>query len=251
MVVLAVAFAKFCFEVCGDVGEGWQDRSVGVDRGASEDNTITTSDREMLSIPLPSKEENNKLKRMQRKLARQQPGSIRRETNRKQIAKLHGRFASRRKDWVEKTSSYLVANYELIVFENLHTKQMMKSASGTVEQPGRGVAAKSALNKMIAESSWGMTEQRTRDKAEASDVTFVKVSAAYTSQRCSQCGHTEKGNRPERHIFKCLNQKCGHTDHADFNAPNNILAAGLVATGRGGNHKEPCETSTTPERLAA
>ena len=196
----------------------------------------------MIGIPLPSKEENNKLKRTQRKFARQKLGSNRRETTRKQIAKLHGRFAARRKDWVEQTSSYLVANYELIVFENLKTKQMMKSASGTVEQPGRGVAAKSALNKMIAESSWGMIEQRTRDKADASGVTFVKVPAAYTSQRCSKCGHTEADNRPEREIFKCLNPKCGHADHADFNSSDNILTAGLVATGRGGNHKEPRET---------
>ena len=231
--------------------EGWEDRSVGVDRGASRGNTIATSDREMLGIPLPTKEENNRLKRKQRKSARQQPGSNRRETTKKQIAKLHGRFAARRKDWVEKTSSHLVKNYELIVFEDLRTKQMMKSASGTVENPGRGVAAKSALNKMIAESSWGMLERRTIDKAEASGVTFVKVPAQYTSQRCSECGHTEKGNRPKRAIFECLNPKCGHKDHADFNSAKVILAEGLYATGRGGNHKEPCETSTAPERLAA
>lgn len=50
-------------------------------------------------------------------------------------------------------------------------------------------------------------------------VALRRVNPAYTSQRCSACGHTERGNR-NGEIFLCL--KCGHTDNADKNAAKNI-----------------------------
>ena len=227
--------------------EGWQDRVVGVDRGASEGNTIATSDRELDGIPLPSKEEELRFKRLQRQQARQQPGSNRRASTKKKIAKLHGRFTARRKDWVEKTSTRLVAGNSLIVLEDLHTKQMMGSAAGTVDNPGVNVKAKSALNDKIAKSCWGMLERRICDKAAVSGVEVVFVPAAYTSQRCSRCGYTSKLNRRDRDLFRCL--FCGHEDHADLQSADNILADGLAATGRGGPQGS-CETLTTSERHA-
>ena len=228
--------------------QDWASRCVGIDRNCGADNTIATTDREMSGIPLPSEEENARLKRLQRQQARQQPGSRRRASTKKQIAKLHGRFASRRKDWAEKTSTRLVAANSLIVFEDLRTAQMMRSASGTVEDPGTNVAAKSALNDRIAKSAWGLLERRVRDKAAASGAQVVSVPAAGTSQRCSRCGHTESANRPRRDRFRC--RRCGYGDHADFNAADNILAAGLAVSGRGGGRWVPDETSTaSSERL--
>jgi putative transposase len=52
----------------------------------------------------------------------------------------------------------------------------------------------------------------------------VVVPPAYTSQRCSCCGHVEAGNRPSQAQFRCL--ACGHAENADLNAAKNILAAG-------------------------
>ncbi len=60
----------------------------------------------------------------------------------------------------------------------------------------------------------------------------IKVTAAYTSQRCSVCGHTEASNRKTRSKFKCMS--CGHADHADLNAAANILASGIGASARQG-----------------
>nr|WP_227379496.1 transposase [Haladaptatus halobius] len=47
-----------------------------------------------------------------------------------------------------------------------------------------------------------------------------QVDPAYTSQRCSKCGHTERGNRPKQERFYC--RKCGYEVHADYNAAKNI-----------------------------
>ena len=58
-------------------------------------------------------------------------------------------------------------------------------------------------------------------KAEAVGIDVTQVPPQYTSQRCTACGHTAKGNRPNGDDeFKC--QKCGYELHADYNAAKNI-----------------------------
>ena len=211
--------------------DGFEGRAVGVDRGITD--TVATSDGELLDIPLPPREEVRQLKKLQRRLARQQRGSRRYQRNKASIAKIRARWADRRKDWVEKTSTMLVSEYAVIVFENLKVANMMRSASGTVEIPGTNVAAKCGLNAAIAAACWGMIEQRTRQKAGASGRIFIPVPAAHTSQRCSRCGHTSSDNRDAKH-FACMS--CGHEDDADINAAINILAAGLAVIRREGTN---------------
>ena len=57
-------------------------------------------------------------------------------------------------------------------------------------------------------------------KVAAFGIQTKQVDPVYTSQRCSKCGHTERGNRPKQEQFCC--QKCGYEVHADYNAAKNI-----------------------------
>ena len=57
-------------------------------------------------------------------------------------------------------------------------------------------------------------------KAEGLGVNVGFVDPRYTSQKCSQCGHIERGNRPTQSEFRC--KKCGFECHADLNAALNI-----------------------------
>jgi transposase len=57
-------------------------------------------------------------------------------------------------------------------------------------------------------------------KAEAKGVKLGFVEPSYTSQKCSQCGHIERGNRPSQAEFKC--KKCGFSVCADYNPSMNI-----------------------------
>ena len=77
-----------------------------------------------------------------------------------------------------------------------------------------------------------MLSQRIQDKAATCGVQVIAVSAAYTSQKCSGCGHTAPENRESQADFRCV--ACGHRQNADHNAAINILAAGTAVTGRGG-----------------
>jgi len=58
---------------------------------------------------------------------------------------------------------------------------------------------------------------------------ILLVDARYTSQKCSECRHTYKGNR-EGSAFRC--RKCVFELHADLNASRNIAQAGISCLGR-------------------
>lgn len=59
-------------------------------------------------------------------------------------------------------------------------------------------------------------------KAPEHGARVVYVHPAYTSQKCSGCGHTARANRASRSRFVCV--ECGHGQHADWNAARNIAA---------------------------
>ena len=109
--------------------------------------------------------------------------------------------------------------------------RLSRSAAGTVENPGKNVRAKSGLNRSILDQGWGEFKRQLQYKATWNGGKVVFVPPQYTSQQCSQCGHTEKENRKTQAKFKCL--ACGYETHADLNAALNILAAGLAVTAHG------------------
>ena len=77
-----------------------------------------------------------------------------------------------------------------------------------------------------ARMSWAFAQLRgyIQYKAELKGVPVILVPSPYTSQRCSECGHTEKKNRKNRDNFLCVS--CRHAECADFNASKNIAYLG-------------------------
>jgi putative transposase len=105
---------------------------------------------------------------------------------------------------------------------------MTRSAKGTVKDPDCNVRAKAGLNRGILRSGWGLLVRRLEEKAPGR---VAKVNAAFTSQRCSACGHVDARSRESQARFVCT--ACGFACHADVNAARNI-AAGHAVTARGG-----------------
>jgi putative transposase len=69
----------------------------------------------------------------------------------------------------------------------------------------------------------------------------IKVPAAFTSLRCSVCGHVDPKSRESQAVFRCTH--CSRpAQHADVNAAKNILAAGLAVTA--------CREAATPAGVA-
>ncbi len=94
---------------------------------------------------------------------------------------------------------------------------------------GTNVAQKTGLNRGISRAGWGKLVTRLEEKAPGR---VEKIPPAYTSRRCSACGHVDKDSRESQALFRCT--ACGHTLNADINAARNI-AAGHAVKARGGD----------------
>ena len=205
--------------------------AVGIDRNVRQ---ITCSDGEVYRMEEGARLAARK-RRYQRMMARRQAGSRKqgiKPSNRylkaKQLhAKTQQKIVQQRTNWCHHVSKEIASRYNLVYLEDLNTKGMTASAKGTADNPGRNVRQKAGLNRSILESSWGKLEQCLSYKSNV-----IKVPAPYTSQRCSECGHTEKANRKTQAEFICLS--CSYSGNADHNAALNILAFGNGAAARGG-----------------
>ena len=200
---------------------------VGVDRGVAVSAALSTG--ELLHVPGLTARERERLRRLERTLARAQRGSHRRGRVRLAIARLKARETDRRKDWAEKTSTGLARRFDIIRVENLDVKSMTRSARGTAGAPGRNVRQKAGLNRGILRSGWGLLVRRLQDKAPGR---VEKVKPHFTSQRCSACGRVDPESRESQARFVCT--ACGFAGNADVNAARNI-AAGHAVTARGGD----------------
>jgi putative transposase len=199
---------------------------VGVDRGVAV--SVALSSGELLRAPDLSAGETQRLRRLQRRLARAQRGSNRRARTKLAIARLRARETDRRRDWVEKTTTDLARRFDTIRVEDLKVRAMTRSAHGTRECPGTNVAQKRGLNREIRRQGWGLLVARLQHKARGR---LELVPPAYTSQRCSHCGHVAPENRKSQAVFQCV--ACGAGPcNADVNAARNI-AAGRTVTARG------------------
>jgi putative transposase len=199
---------------------------VGIDRGVAVSAALSTG--ELLHAHGLSGGEARRLKVLQQRLARAARGSKRRARTKRAIAKLKARETDRRKDWVEKATTDIARRFDAIRIEALDVRAMTRSARGTVARPGIGVAQKSGLNRAISRSGWGLVAARLQHKAYGR---VEQIPAAYTSQRCSVCGHVAPGNRKSQAVFECEACTAGPCN-ADVNAARNI-AAGRAVTARG------------------
>ncbi|MEU9409752.1 transposase [Streptomyces sp. NPDC048281] len=185
-----------------------------------------TADRDKWLNP----QEKAKLLRLERRAAQRQVHHKRGErTSRRlrhtydQIKQLRARATRRAVDWQHKTTTGIAKQYGTVVVEQLNITNMVKSAKGTVEEPGRNVAQKSGLNRSISQEAWGRTVTMLTYKTVRYGGTLVKVPAPGTSLRCSACGFTTPGSREDQATFVCKNPDCGWSGNADWNAARNVL----------------------------
>jgi len=218
-----VAFAHLPEPVSGP-GKG---EVVGVDRGVVVSAALSTG--ELLRCPGLSPRETARRRTLERKLAKATRGSGRRIQVKTTVAQLKYREVARRRDWCEKVSIDLARRFDIIRVEDLGIRNMIRSARGTVDAPGRNVTQKTGLNRSIQRSGWGLLVRRLQDKAPGR---VEKVTPAFTSLRCSACGHVAQESRKSQALYLCV--ACGYACNADVNAARNI-AAGHAVKARGGD----------------
>ena len=232
---------------------GQPERPLGIDLGVA--NTVVTQ-HGVIPVTPPRAEQKYKkqVRKLQRRMQRQRDAALkekrawlepvgagkvrltwsklsglRYQQTRQALKRVHERQRLSMKNWQHRITSQLVKDHDFIAVEDLQIQNMSRSASGTVEEPGRNVAQQRGLSRSILEQGWGGILSQLEYKAERAGVRFVRVQPQHTSQACSQCGLIDSKNRPSQPVFRCVD--CGYTENADVNAAWNILRRGLATLG--------------------
>ncbi|WP_112903255.1 RNA-guided endonuclease InsQ/TnpB family protein [Salinibacter ruber] len=189
-------------------GEDGDLEFVGVDLGI--ESLVTLSTGEKAGNPRWFENKYDRLRREQQKLSRKEKGSNNWERQRKRVAKIHQRIQDRRKDFIEKLTTRLVENFDVIVVEDLSVKSMQQNGS---------------LARHIGQAGWSQIVRRLRDKCEWYGRTLVIADKWFpSSQRCSECGHI--GGKKPLGVRDWTCSECGEDHDRDINAAKNLSRVG-------------------------
>jgi putative transposase len=240
-------FVSFCYEV-EDIPEeseatllqgyaalaedALKELTVGIDRGIAIPFQLSIGKSHDLEDKAKERllKKQRRLKRYQKKLARQRLGSNTRNKTKRKIGKLHTKIANIRHNFCHQVSHKL-ATSEAAVFavEDLQLKNMTKAPKPKQNEQGQyipnGAKAKAGLNRELLSKGLGKTISLLEYKARRRGKIVIKVPAHHSSQECALCGHIHPDNRKTQSEFFCL--LCGNQDNADLNAAKVIAKRGI------------------------
>ena len=198
---------------------------IGIDVGVTHFLTLSTG--EHIDLP-PLDHLVDRITSLQQRLSHKKKGSRNRKKAQHRLSQAHAKLRRVRTDFLHKTSTAIAKNHSYVVMEDLKVGNMMRSAKGSKDRPGRNVKAKSGLNRKIAQQSWSTFRNLLAYKLNHLNGELRLVDPRYTSQTCPHCLSVDRRNRKSQSKFKCIS--CGHTANADHNAAANILRLGLLGS---------------------
>lgn len=179
------------------------EKQIGIDVGVS--SLITTSEGEKVEHQKFYRDGQQKLRQLQRSLARKKKGSKNRRKALLKVQRQHEHVKNQRTDFAHKLSYTLVQNYDRIACEDLKIRNMVRNHH---------------LSKSILDAGWGIFKQLLTSKAVDAGREVVFVDPAYTSKCCSNCGMLFQDFDLSTRWVECA---CGLSLDRDHNAALNIL----------------------------
>jgi putative transposase len=195
-------------------------QETGIDLGLA--SFATLNDGTMIHTPRCYRKAQAYLRRCQRRVARRNKGSHRRNNAVKLLARAHQKIQRQRRDFHHKEALALVQHYDTIYHEDLQTANLLRNHS---------------LAKSISDAGWSAFLTILAFKAAYAGKRVVAVPPAFTSQDCS--GVLPNGSPCPERVAKSLSvrthlcPRCGLVLDRDQNAALNILALGKKQGGAG------------------
>ena len=183
---------------------------VGIDLGIKD--LVVTSDGEKYNNPKEVSKREKKLKRLQRKLARQIKGSNNYYKTKERIARIHSKIKNSRKHNIINIVNILVKEHDIVVSEKLKVQEMTQNHN---------------LAKNILDASFNKICQILKWKCSMLEKYYYQVDTYFpSSKKCSHCDNiTNKTNNLNVRNWIC--DKCGCENDRDINASINIMFEGL------------------------
>ena len=206
--------------------------SIGIDLGIKTFAVMSNGEK----AESPSyKKLDRKVRKLQRKLARQPRDSKRRNITRIRIAKLHNQITDTRKDFLHQLSTKIVNENQVIVLEDLNVSGMVKNRK---------------LSRAISQQGWYESRTLCEAKSEKFGREFKVISRwEPTSQVCSDCGF--KWGKIDLSIRSVLCLSCGTEQDRDENAAKNIEKVGIGNCHDSKRALRDCKTISVAEPVEA
>ena len=204
----------YCSLCCTDVEfeqSPKTNKNVGIDLGLADFAIL--SDGIKIENPQFYEQSEKKLAKLQRELSRKTIGSARWEKARLKVAKLQKHIANQRNDFLQKLTTIIVSNYDVIAIEDLNVKEMKETDS-------------KIRNKRVGDVSWSEFRRMLTYKSQWYGKELSVIDRYYpSSQICHVCGHRD-GKKSED-IRNWICPHCHSELDRDINASINILNEGL------------------------
>jgi len=203
-------FVSILVEYEKDIKQVKSNKIVGLD--FSMKDLYVSSDNEKANQNHYFRKSLDRIKLAQKSLSRKVKGSNNRNKQRIKVARVHEKVSNQRNDFLHKTSTNLVKNYDAIIIETLDMKEMSKHLN---------------LGKSVHDNSWAMFTDMLKYKLYEAGKQLIKIDKWFPSSKmCSGCGNVKKELKLSERIYKC--EKCNLVIDRDYNASKNIKRAGIV-----------------------
>ena len=205
-------------------------KAVGVDLNVSK--SMVLSNGKVIMGPKALEQLSWRLKREQRRLSKMKKGSKNRKKQAIKVAAIHARIACIRKDFVEKSTTYLLRKFDYVCLEDLNVSGMMRNRR---------------LARVLSDAAMGSFAPTLELKKRRFGKEVLYVDPFFpSSKQCRKCKVKNQDLKLSDRVFSCVNPDCGHQEDRDLNAAINIRSECIQNLPRAAGEFTPMEIWSIP-----